>query len=37
LLILGPVREPLRLGAATLFVLWLVLFWMYRRRIFLRI
>jgi predicted acyltransferase len=39
----GPFRafgegyEPLVEGAAVLLVLWLVLFWMYRRRIFLRI
>jgi predicted acyltransferase len=36
-LIFGPAYEPFLLGAATLLVLWLVLFWMYRRRIFLRI
>ena len=36
-LIFGPAYELLLLGAATLLVLWLVLFWMYRRRIFLRI
>jgi heparan-alpha-glucosaminide N-acetyltransferase len=36
-LILGPAYQPLLLGAATLLVLWLVLYWMYRRRIFLRI
>jgi predicted acyltransferase len=36
-LVLGPAYEPLLLGAATLLVLWLVLYWMYRRRIFLRI
>jgi predicted acyltransferase len=36
-LVFGPPYEPLLLGAATLLVLWLVLFWMYRRRIFLRI
>ena len=29
----GPIAE----SAATLLVLWLVLFWMYRRKIFLRI
>jgi predicted acyltransferase len=34
---LGPEYEPLVHGAAVLLVLWLVLFWMYRRRIFLRI
>ena len=36
-LLLGPVFEPVLLGAATLLLLWLILFWMYRRRIFLRI
>ncbi len=35
--ILGPAYEPLHDGAAVLLVLWLILFWMYRRRIFLRI
>lgn len=34
---LGPSYEPLLLGAATLAVLWLLLWWMYRRGIFLRI
>jgi predicted acyltransferase len=36
-LILGRDFEPLLLGASTLLVLWLILYWMYRRRIFLRI
>jgi predicted acyltransferase len=35
--ILGPPYEPLLQGAAILLVLWLILFWMYRRKIFLRI
>ena len=35
--LLGPAFEPLLLGAATLAVLWLVLWWMYRRKLFLRI
>jgi predicted acyltransferase len=35
--VLGPEYEPLLLGAAVLLVLWLILFWMYRRRIFLKI
>jgi heparan-alpha-glucosaminide N-acetyltransferase len=35
--ILGANYEPFLHGAAVLFVLWLVLFWMYRRKIFLRI
>lgn len=33
----GTAYEPLVLGAATLLVLWLMLFWLYRRRIFLKI
>jgi predicted acyltransferase len=33
----GPEYEPLATGAAVLAVYWLILFWMYRRRIFLRI
>jgi len=36
-LLLGAVYQPVLLGAATLLLLWLILFWMYRRRIFLRI
>jgi heparan-alpha-glucosaminide N-acetyltransferase len=34
---LGGTYEPLLHGAATLFVMWLLLFWMYRRKLFLRI
>jgi predicted acyltransferase len=34
---LGESYEPLLQGAAVLLVLWLILFWMYRRKIFLRI
>ena len=33
----GTAFEPLVHGAAALLVLWLLLFWMYRRKIFLRI
>ena len=33
----GPAYEPFLHGAATLFVLWLILLWMYRRKLFLRI
>lgn len=33
----GPAYEPFLLGAATLGVLWVILYWMYRRKIFLRI
>ena len=35
--VLGAEYEPLLLGAAVLAVLWLILFWMYRRKIFLRV
>lgn len=35
--VFGPAYEPFLHGAAVLFVLWLLLFWMYRRKIFLRI
>jgi predicted acyltransferase len=31
------IYEPIAISAATLLVLWLVLYWMYRRKIFLRI
>jgi predicted acyltransferase len=33
----GPAFAPVVLGASTLGILWLMLYWMYRRRIFLRI
>ncbi len=33
----GAAYEPLFLGAATLLGLWLILYWMHRRKIFLRI
>jgi predicted acyltransferase len=36
-LVFGKPYEPLFLGGTTLFVLWLMLWWMYRRKIFLRI
>ncbi len=35
--VLGPPFEPVLRGAAILSVFWLILLWMYRRRIFLRI
>jgi len=35
--IMGPPFEPVLRGAAVLVVFWLILFWMYRRKIFLRI
>jgi heparan-alpha-glucosaminide N-acetyltransferase len=34
---LGNAYEPLLHGAATIVVCWLILYWMYRRKIFLRI
>ena len=33
----APAYEPLVRGALILFVMWLLLFWMYRRKLFLRI
>lgn len=36
-LVLGAPFQPVLLGAATVLVFWLILWWMYRRRIFLRI
>lgn len=33
----GPAYEPLLLGAATLLILWGLLFWMHRHKIFVRI
>ncbi len=33
----GSAYEPLLHGAAVLFVMWLLLFWMYRRKVFLRV
>lgn len=35
--LLGPAFEPVLLGAAVVTVFWLILLWMYRRKIFLRI
>jgi heparan-alpha-glucosaminide N-acetyltransferase len=35
--IFGTAYEPLLHGASTLSVMWLILFWMYRRKLFLRI
>ncbi len=35
--ILGDAYEPVLLGLAVLLILWLILFWMYRRKFFLRI
>lgn len=35
--ILGSALEPFMRGAAVLLVYWLILFWMYRRKVFLRI
>ena len=36
-MIMGRPYEPFLHGAAVLLVLWLILFWMYRRKLFLRI
>ena len=33
----GDAYEPFVHGAAVLFFLWLILFWMYRRKVFLKI
>jgi predicted acyltransferase len=33
----GPALSPVTIGAATLAVFWLVLWWMYRQRLFIRI
>jgi heparan-alpha-glucosaminide N-acetyltransferase len=33
----GAAYQPLVLGGATLAILWLVLWWMYRRKVFLKI
>lgn len=35
--VLGAPYEPLLHGAAVLLILWLILFWMYQRKVFLRI
>jgi predicted acyltransferase len=35
--VFGPEYETFLLGAAVLLVIWLILLWMYRRKIFLRI
>ena len=35
--IAGPAYEPLLRGTAVLLTYWLILFWMYRRKMFLRI
>ena len=36
-LALGPSIEPLLLGTAVFAVYWLILYWMYRQKIFIRI
>jgi predicted acyltransferase len=35
--VLGAPFEPVLLGAAVLLVFWLVLWWMYERRVFVRL
>ena len=36
-LILGSSWEPVLLGSAVLLMMWLILLWLYRQRIFVRI
>ena len=36
-LLLGPPFEPVLRGAAVLLVFWSILYWMYRRKIFIRV
>ncbi|AQG81664.1 acyltransferase family protein [Spirosoma montaniterrae] len=36
-LVFGPAYEPLLLGMATLLIYWLILRWLYKRRIFIKI
>jgi predicted acyltransferase len=35
--VFGAVFAPILLGAATLLIFWLLLYWMYRNRVFVRI
>jgi predicted acyltransferase len=35
--VLGPAFEPVLVGAGVVLVFWSILYWMYRRKIFLRI
>ena len=35
--VLGAVYRPLLHGAVTLTVMWLILYWMYRRKVFIRV
>jgi heparan-alpha-glucosaminide N-acetyltransferase len=35
--IFGPAYEPFVLGVGVLLIEWLILWWMYRRKIFLRV
>ena len=35
--VFGPAYQPLLHGAATLFAMWLLLYWMWRRKLFLKI
>lgn len=35
--VFGPAYQPLLLGSAVLLAFWLILFWMYRRKLFLKI
>ena len=36
-LVFGETFEPMMTGAAALLIFWLILYWMYRRKLFLRI
>ena len=36
-MIAGPIFQPVLHGFAVMTIFWLILFWMYRRKIFLRI
>jgi heparan-alpha-glucosaminide N-acetyltransferase len=35
--VMGPPFEPVLRGVAVLIVFWLILYWMYRKKVFLRI
>jgi len=35
--VFGPAWQPVMLGAATLLIFWLILYWLYRQRIFFRV
>jgi predicted acyltransferase len=35
--VLGPELAPLLHGAVTLTAMWLILYWMYKRKVFIRV